>query len=157
MAGFLYRLEMHMTTRPAKPWASSVWILHAIYALVTGIWPLVHLRSFEAVSGPKADGWLVKTVGILVGVIGGVIALAGTRKRISPEITGLAIGSSIGLAAIDVINVTRGRISRVYLLDAMVQCLLIGGWIVAVWRERRMERLSSLPIGVFNHSKEIHP
>ncbi len=34
-----------------------------LYLLLTGMWPLVHYRSFEWVSGPKVDDWLVKCVG----------------------------------------------------------------------------------------------
>jgi hypothetical protein len=35
--------------------------------LMGGLWPLLHLKSFEAVFGPKTDRWLVKTVsGLLV-------------------------------------------------------------------------------------------
>ncbi len=116
--------------------ADNVWRIHALYNLVTGIWPLLHMRSFEAISGPKTDRWLVRTVSALVGVIGGAIAMAGARNRVTPEVVGLAIGSSASLAAIDVIYVSRGRISRVYLLDALAQVLLIVGWIVSQVRAR---------------------
>jgi hypothetical protein len=30
---------------------------------VTGVWPILRLRSFEAVTGPKKERWLVKTMG----------------------------------------------------------------------------------------------
>jgi hypothetical protein len=123
---------LKQTTRLAE----NVWRIHALYNVVTGVWPILHIRSFEAMSGPKTDRWLVKTVGALVGVIGGVIAMAGARKRITPEVVGLAIGSSASLAAIDVVYVSRGRISRVYLLDAMLEALLIGGWIIT-WMQSR--------------------
>jgi hypothetical protein len=43
----------------------------AAYYLMTGLWPLFHRRSFEAVTGPKTDYWLVRTVGVLVAAIGG--------------------------------------------------------------------------------------
>lgn len=123
-----------MMNRRMEAWLSRVWLVQALYFLVTGIWPLVEIRSFQKISGPKTDIWLVKTVGVLVGVIGGVIALAGSRRRITPEISELAIGSSAGLAAIDVFYVARGRISRVYLLDALLELVLIGAWSVALRR-----------------------
>jgi len=47
-----------------------------VYFLLTGIWPLLSMRTFEAVTGPKVDRWLVKTVGVLVAVIGSKIYLA---------------------------------------------------------------------------------
>lgn len=36
------------------------------YYLMTGIWPLLHIRSFVWMTGPKTDRWLVKAVGGLV-------------------------------------------------------------------------------------------
>lgn len=116
-------------------WLSWVWRIQALYFLVTGLWPCIEIRSFQKISGPKTDIWLVKTVGVLVSVIGGVIAAAGMRQRITPEIAGLAVGSSAGLAAIDVYYSSRGRISRVYLLDALVEALFIGAWGVILRRK----------------------
>lgn len=107
----------------------DIWKIHALFNIVSGTWPLVHIRSFEAVSGPKTDRWLVKTVTSLIAVIGFVIGSAGLRKRITPEVVGLAIGCSATLATVDVVYVSRGRISRVYLLDALAEILLIAGWI----------------------------
>lgn len=37
-----------------------------IYYVASGLWPLLHMRSFEAVTGPKRDKWLVNTVGALI-------------------------------------------------------------------------------------------
>ncbi len=34
--------------------------------MATGLWPLVHRRSFEAVTGRKTYWWLVNTVGSLL-------------------------------------------------------------------------------------------
>ena len=38
-----------------------------VYFFLTGVWPVVHLPSFIAVTGPKRDLWLVRTVGLLIG------------------------------------------------------------------------------------------
>jgi energy-converting hydrogenase Eha subunit E len=103
----------------------------AAYFLVTGIWPLVDLRTFEAISGPKVDDWLVKTVGVQIGVVGGVLALAAYRQRVTPEVELLAIGSALGLAAIDVVYVSRRRIRPIYLLDALIELGFVAGWAVA--------------------------
>jgi hypothetical protein len=112
---------------------SMVAIGQGDFYLVTGIWPLLSIRSFEWVTGPKRDRWLVKTVGVLIAVIGGVTALAGHRKRVTPEIALLAGGSAAGLAAIDVVYVRRGRIRPIYLLDAISEVGLIVAWLLA-WR-----------------------
>jgi hypothetical protein len=38
--------------------------------LIGGLWPLLHISSFEMVFGPKTDRWLVKTVAGLLMVNG---------------------------------------------------------------------------------------
>jgi hypothetical protein len=110
--------------------------VQGLYYLVTGVWPLLSMRTFEAVTGPKVDRWLVKTVGILVGVIGAVLFVAARRPAPAPEVPLLAAGSAAGLGAVDVIYSARGRISPVYLLDAVLEAALIAGWIAAARRER---------------------
>ncbi|MGE5597234.1 MAG: hypothetical protein ACM3S1_14515 [Hyphomicrobiales bacterium] len=92
-----------------------------IYYLVTGAWALLGIRSFQAVTGPKTDLWLVKTVGALVTAIGAVLTLSALRRRPPAEMRLLATGSAVGLAAIDTVYVRRGRISPIYLLDALAE------------------------------------
>jgi hypothetical protein len=103
----------------------------ALYFLVTGIWPLVHMPSFLRVTGPKTDLWLVRTVGALIAVVGAVIGRAALRRRITPDIALLATGSSAALTAIDVIYVAKGRIAPIYLLDAAGEVVLIAGWVIS--------------------------
>ncbi len=95
----------------------------ACYA-VTGIWPLLHLRSFEAVTGPKADGWLVRTVGLLLSVTGASVWLGADRPR--PATYVLAAGAAASLAAVDVVYVARRRIRPIYLLDAHAEAAILG-------------------------------
>ena len=101
--------------------------LQAGYYVVTGVWPLVHRRSFERVTGPKVDFWLVRTVGVLVSAIGAGLAL-GARRRVSSELEATAILAAVGLAAIDVAEVARGRVSPVYLADALLEAALVAYW-----------------------------
>jgi hypothetical protein len=96
--------------------------------MATGVWPLIDMASFEAVTGPKTDKWLVKTVGLLVGVAGAAIGLATVRRRVTPDIRLLAAGAAAALAAVDLIYTAKGRISRVYLLDAVLEVALLAGW-----------------------------
>ena len=101
--------------------------LHGAANLMGGLWPLLHLKSFEAVFGPKTDRWLVKTVsGLLV-----VNGLAQLRVTSVPESIAQArrvgIGTAVVLALIDLIYVPLGRISKMYLADAVVEV----GWVVA--------------------------
>jgi hypothetical protein len=127
-------------------------LVQAGYYLVTGIWPLVSIETFERVTGPKVDRWLVKTVGALVTAIGAALGVAAARPALSVELRLLALLSAGGLAAIDLVYVARRRIAPVYLLDAVLQLTLTAGWL-AVWRgsddERDEELLSST--GVQRH------
>lgn len=99
-----------------------------VFYLATGIWPLLHMDSFEAITGPKRDRWLVKTVGALVAVTGGLLSVGAVRGRISGDLVGLAAGEAAALTGIDVVYAAKGRISKVYLLDALAEVLLIAGW-----------------------------
>jgi hypothetical protein len=92
----------------------------ALYVL-TGLWPLFHYPSFEAVTGPKVDVWLVHTVGLLLAVIGAVL-LAGLRRRpLDLLLVALAIGTALSLGLIEVFYVAAGRISMIYLADAVLE------------------------------------
>ena len=99
-----------------------------VYFLATGIWPLVHMGSFEAMTGPKADKWLVRTVGVLVGVAGGVLLRAAARNRVTPEISALGVASSASLGAVDTLYAIRGDSSRIYLADSAVHGAFVAGW-----------------------------
>ena len=125
-------------SRGRRPYsrAESVAVTQGAFYTATGVWPIAHLGSFEAVTGPKPEGWLVKTVGGLIGVAGAALASAGLRRRVTPEIALLGAGCAAVLAAIDVVYVARRRISPVYLLDAVAEGVLIAGWVSAA-RELR--------------------
>ena len=77
---------------------------------------MLHLRSFVWVTGPKTDYWLVLTVGAILFVIG-VAAVAATC---------------------DIVFVSSGVISRIYLLDAAAELALVVGWITCPWLGRRV-------------------
>ena len=101
--------------------------LQGAYFLATGVWPLLSMRTFEAVTGPKADRWLVRTVGVLVAIIGSSLLL--DVRRPSRGTVALGVGSAVGLGTIDVMYATRGRISKVYLIDAIVELSVVGIWL----------------------------
>src|SRR5829696_4552055 len=112
---------------------------HGVMNVVGGVWPLVHIGSFEAVFGPKADRWLVKTVAGLL-IVNGLAQLA-----TSPSPDGmrqarrLGFGTAAVLAAIDLVYVPAGRISKMYLLDAVVEV----AWIMA-WRQAKLRGRDAL-------------
>src|SRR5438477_12519727 len=90
-----------------KELTSAVSLGQAGYYIITGVWPLVSINTFQKITGPKTDLWLVKTAGVLITAIGSVLAMAGLRKQTAPEISVLAASSAAGLAGIDIIYVAR--------------------------------------------------
>jgi hypothetical protein len=98
----------------------------SLYFILTGAWALVHRRSFEAVAGRKQDYWLVQVVSTLVIVIGLVLVDAGRRNRVSREAIALSVGSAGALAAVETVHALRRRISAIYLVDAVLECVFIG-------------------------------
>lgn len=117
-------------------WLVRLAWLQGVYFAATAVWALVHVESFMAVTGPKTDVWLVKTVAILLLAIGIVLLVAALRLRIAFEVALLALASALGLAVIDVVYATRGVISDVYLLDALAELALVVLWLAALWRAR---------------------
>lgn len=112
-----------------------VLVLQGLYYGLTGLWPIVHIDSFLKVTGPKTDLWLVKTVGLLIVVIGATLGLSAYRRQWSAEIAVLAIGSAVVLAAVDGVYVLKRRIMKVYLLDAAGEVGLLALWGVALaWK-----------------------
>ena len=102
-----------------------VWSVQSLYYIVTGLSPIVSIKLFQIVTGPKTDLWLVKMVGLLAVVIGGTLALAVRRRAVTPEIIALSIASALAFAAVDVFYGLRGTISPIYLGDAALEVLIV--------------------------------
>jgi hypothetical protein len=106
----------------------GVALTQGAYYLLTGLWPLIDIESFQVVTGPKTDLWLVRTVGVLVSVIGVVLVSAARRRTIGRELMLLGVGSALALAAIDVVYVLSKTIPPVYLADAAIEIGLAAAW-----------------------------
>jgi len=120
------------------------WV-QGLYYLVTGVWPIVSIETFQQVTGRKTDQlptglemdhWLVMTVAALVVAVAVTLLFSAWRRRQVAETVILATCSAIALTTIDVFYVSRGTIPRIYLADAAVEVLLIIGWLVAATRMR---------------------
>jgi hypothetical protein len=101
---------------------------HGAFNIAGGLWPLLHLRSFEAVFGPKVDRWLEFTVAGLMTGIGFAQWRAGTPEDWR-HARRLGIGAAGTLLAIDLVYVPRGRIRWTYLIDAAEEVGLLLGWL----------------------------
>lgn len=124
---------------------TTVLSVQGVYYLVTGIWPLISMETFQMVTGKKTDNlvtglendhWLVMTVGVLVTAIGACLLVAAVRRQCTLEIAVLAVLSAMGLLGIDIVYVTRKTIPPIYLLDAGMEIFVILGWIYAGSRQQ---------------------
>ncbi|MCC6493606.1 MAG: hypothetical protein IT424_11365 [Pirellulales bacterium] len=126
----------------------AVWLcwFQGLYFAATGVWPLISIRTFQAVTGKKtdhlvtgseADHWLVNTVAVLVLACGATFLAAAWRGRPSIEAAVLGVTSALGLAAIDVVYVARRVIAPIYLADAAVEAMIIAAWLASWLGDRR--------------------
>src|SRR5829696_6457774 len=91
-----------------------------LYYVGTGVWPLIHMPSFEAITGSKIEHWLVHMVGVLAAAVG-VALLAGARRAApTAETVVLACAAAAAFAGIDVFYTQNDTISKIYLADAAV-------------------------------------
>lgn len=102
--------------------------IQGVANLLGGVWPLLDMRSFEKVFGPKTDRWLVRTVAGLLVVIGLTQFAAASASGGLRHARRVGVGTAAVLAAIDVIYAPAGRISKMYLLDAAVEVAWIIAW-----------------------------
>jgi hypothetical protein len=96
-------------------------LVQGLFYVATGLWPIVHMRSFEAVTGRKVDRWLVKSMGGLIAAVG-LALLVDESKTL-----GIASAAALGLA--DATFAGTGRISKIYLADAAVEAALVRAWL----------------------------
>jgi len=108
-------------------------LVQGIYFLITGVWPIISMKTFLLITGPKTDLWLVKTVGLILAVIGTVLVYAQMTGTLNTPVILLAMGSALGLALVEVIYVIKRVISPIYLADAFAELILIAWWVIDLW------------------------
>lgn len=109
--------------------------IHGTYFLVGGAWPLISLDTFEAVTGPKHDDWLVRSVALLL-VVAGIILFTQPKRYIERSAVTLAIGTSFSLGCVAMISSAGGWISSVYFLDGTMHLLFAAAWVMLVLRKQ---------------------
>lgn len=134
-----------MIARAEPGAADALAVAQGAFYAATGVWPILHMRSFEAVTGEKTDDWLVKTVGALIAVAGAAMAAAGLRRRVTPETALLGAGCAAALAAVDVVYTAKRVIRPVYLLDAAVEAALLGAWVAVRPRDGAASPAAEVP------------
>jgi hypothetical protein len=132
-----YEMAAVPSTIPERFFTALCWFQGSYY-FATGVWPILHVRSFKWVTGEKtdnlptgleADHWLLMTVSALIVAIAITILAAAWRRARVIEIGVLAVSAAIGLTTIDIVYTIRGVILPIYLLDAAIEIPLIVCWI----------------------------
>ncbi|WP_208803281.1 hypothetical protein [Microbispora triticiradicis] len=101
---------------------------HGLFNIAGGLWPLLHLTSFEKVYGPKTDRWLQRTVaGLLVGIGWAQVRAAGTPDGVR-QARRLGMATAATLLTADLLCVPTGRVRPTYLLDAAAEALWLRAW-----------------------------
>jgi hypothetical protein len=136
-----------MTKHPGdtSPWKHRLFTglcwFQGVYYFVTGVWPIVDVRSFKLITGEKtdnmptgldADHWLVMAVSLLITAIAVTLLVAAWRRTQVVEIAVMAVSGAVGLTIIDVVYTARRVIPPIYLLDAAVEIPLIVAWGIAI-------------------------
>lgn len=107
-------------------------LAQGVYSLLTASWGLIDIESFMAITGPKSDVWLVKTVSVLIIPISlCLLSYLFTRSGFTQAAI-VGITSAIGLGAIDFYYSLRDVISKVYLGDGFMQVLFLLMWAVVI-------------------------
>jgi hypothetical protein len=132
-------LDLGPPVERLQPW-SLVALAQGGYLALMGAWPLLHLRSFEKMTGRKRDGRLTQVVGacwLNVGIHLIRTAVRGGRPRRDER--GLALRMAATFAACDFHYASRGR--RIsHLVDGFVQLGFLALWGVTSIAERRALR-----------------
>lgn len=101
--------------------------IQAAYLVSSGVWPILHRRSFERVTGRKQDFWLVRTVGGLAAASGASLGFAAASGRKHRETSLLALATGLVFGAAD-LRAARSH-SRIYLADALLQLAFAPTWL----------------------------
>ena len=106
-----------------------VLLCQSFYFGITGLWPLFSIATFERVTGPKTDHWLVQTVGVLITASAIVFFVSVLRGDMGISVQLLALANALGLLTVDCVFVAKGVIPRIYLADALVEMGFVLYWI----------------------------
>jgi hypothetical protein len=116
---------------------NTVVVAQAAYIFITGIWPLIDINSFMAVTGKKTDIWLVKTVGALLLPVASCLGMY--RYFHSDKRPAIVLGGAIAIAfiSIDFYYALTDVISDIYLVDGAVEIGFLLVWIIVAINVKR--------------------
>lgn len=126
-----------------KLYKALLWI-QGLYTLLTALWGLLDIDSFMAVTGPKNDIWLVKTVSVvLLAIAATLITYLFIQGDPLPAMV-LGLLTSAGLAAIDFYYSSRKVISPVYALDGIAEVVFALVWLYLLLQRNKLQKALSV-------------
>jgi hypothetical protein len=108
-------------------------VAQGAYYVVTGLWPVLHLRSFEAVTGKKRNGWLIRALGGAIAAVGA--ALLASDSAAPRRARRLGLGAAVALGVTGMFLVVTRRGSRAY-VEATIEAGFAAAWLAARRRPR---------------------
>lgn len=124
------------TARPGTRAARQLLWAQGAYYAVAGAWPIMHARSFEAVTGPKPDRFVLESTGALFAAAGLALVAAASRDG-APDGSARLLSALVPAASTLAVLRHRPEIRPVYVADAVVQCAFGTAVAIAGWRGRR--------------------
>ena len=126
-----------------KLYKALLWI-QGLYTLLTALWGLIDIDSFMAVTGPKNDIWLVKTVSVvLLAIAATLITYLFIQGDPLPAMV-LGLLTSAGLATIDFYYSGRKVISPVYALDGIAEVVFALVWVYLLLQRHKLQKTLSV-------------
>ena len=106
---------------------SVLLIVQAVYYLLTGLWPLLHLNSFLSITGSGADLWRSQPINLLILCVGLVLLRGSAEKSSKPATNILSVAAAFVLLIIDLYFPFSGVVSKLYVVDGILQfsCLVL--------------------------------
>jgi hypothetical protein len=135
----------------------KAFFVQGLYYFLSALWPLVHMSSFIAVTGPKTDLWLVKMVALLTMVIGAFLMWSALIRRLSAEILFFAVFSALSYISIDFYYSITRVISPIYLADGGLQLALLYWLIASKFKQNRSSSLQSEEHVSSTQVKDLEP
>jgi hypothetical protein len=107
----------------------SLLIIHGAYLLVAALWPILDINSFVHVTGHKTDTWLIKSMSLVL-LPASLCFLAQYFARPYNWEPVAILGASLSavLAWVDFYYVLNGVIPGIYLVDGVIQLVLMASW-----------------------------
>lgn len=121
-------------TQPPPDRGMLLELLQGFYYVGLGLWPVIHATSFQRYTGglDSHDLWQLRTLGLVLAVVGVALLYAVRRRSVAPEAIIVAGGVAAVMAVMDLVNITVKTYPPIYCIDCLIEIGFVYGWINAV-------------------------